>query len=249
MGDTFCGNCGARMAEGQQFCTNCGQKKETVVENNVSEAIAQFNENLVQENKNKGIKKKLIIGISAAAAALVLLIVLITSLANKFDGTYVYVSGESDYTYTFREGSYWYETDDSQESGTYTISGKTVTLVKEGGSESSYTRKGSYLYGSKACYDEVFDWAASEQTLTKTASFKYDGDWVTYKCELTFYADGTYEFESKLGSGSIWVDVSEESGRYTAKSDRILLYPTGAACENTYLIVDGKVYDSVFKKQ
>ena len=249
MENTFCSNCGAEMVEGQQFCSNCGQKKEMVVDNEVSMAIAQFNENLVQEKKSKGLKKWLAIGIPAAAATLVLLIVLIVSLSNRFGGRYVYASGGTGYTYTFDKGRYWYTTEDDQETGTYSVNKKIVTLTDEDGNTSTYARKGKFLYGTKACYDELFNSHASEQTFTKTSSFKYNGDYLTYKCEFVLYADGTYSFESKLGSGSVWVDVSEDYGRYQVQKDRILLYPDGETHVETYLIIDGKVYDSVFKKQ
>lgn len=48
-----CGKCGSPLAEGQEFCGKCGQKVGIVLDQNVSNAINQFNQNVAVKKKPK----------------------------------------------------------------------------------------------------------------------------------------------------------------------------------------------------
>lgn len=51
---TNCGKCGAPLTEGQEFCAKCGQKVGVILDQNVSNAINQFNANIKPDKPKKG---------------------------------------------------------------------------------------------------------------------------------------------------------------------------------------------------
>lgn len=244
--ENICSKCGAELSDDQEFCAKCGQKKGVALDTNVSSAIAQFNEGLTKKKKNKGLKIALFVSIPCV---LVVVAIIVVSLLNAFGGKYVYVSSDSNYSYTFEDGEYKYKSDDSSEEGTYQKEKNTITLTDEDGDETVFIRKGSYLYGREAYYEEKLESGSKvSQTLTKTNSFTYKGDRITIKSELELSSDGTYKYEMTMGSGSTWVDTSDESGKYEIDDDVLKLSPSGESYDKIYLIVNGRVYDSVYKK-
>lgn len=68
-----CLNCGADLEPGQDFCPKCGQRAGSVVENNVSAAINQFNAGVDKKNN----KKKFIPIIIAVVAIIAIVLVLL----------------------------------------------------------------------------------------------------------------------------------------------------------------------------
>lgn len=242
----LCSKCGAELADDQEFCSKCGQKKGVSIDTNVSSAIAQFNEGLTKKKKNKGLKIALFISIPCVLIAVA---IFVFSILNAFGGKYVYVSSDSNYSYTFDDGEYKYKSDDSSEEGTYKKEKNTITLTDEDGDETVFVRKGAYIYGREAYYEEKLDSGTKvNQTLTKTNSFTYKGDNITIKSELKLSSNGTYKYEMTMGSGSTWVDISDESGNYVIDDDVLKLSPSGESYDKIYLIVNGRVYDSVYKK-
>lgn len=244
--ENICSKCGAELSDDQEFCAKCGQKKGVALDTNVSSAIAQFNEGLTKKKKNKGLKIALFVSIPCV---LVIAAIIVVSLLNAFGGKYVYVSSDSNYSYTFEDGEYKYKSDDSSEEGTYQKEKNTITLTDEDGDETVFIRKGSYLYDRETYYEEKLESGSKvSQTLTKSNSFTYEGDRITIKIELKLSSDGTYKNEMTMGSGSTWDDISDESGKYEIDDDVLKLSPNGENYDKIYLIVNGRVYNSVYKK-
>lgn len=83
--DYKCPQCGAEQAQGQAFCPYCGTKNERSNTENVSEVISQFNEGVVNQEKKKRKKTKIIVGV------IVTLIILIA----VFLGIYVFFNNKA----------------------------------------------------------------------------------------------------------------------------------------------------------
>ena len=56
-----CGKCGAELEDGHEFCPKCGQKAGLYIDDNISYAVNQYNEN-IEKQKDKAKKKPLIVG-------------------------------------------------------------------------------------------------------------------------------------------------------------------------------------------
>ncbi len=110
-GIVVCAFCGTELTENKVFCTNCGHKKgETYSPQpnspQVSDAISQFNQNIVQQEKKKKSKSK----------ALVVILIIVGILAAAAIGGYVHLNGmaesiideikSSDPSYTIIESNY-----------------------------------------------------------------------------------------------------------------------------------------------
>jgi ribosomal protein S27AE len=244
--ENLCSKCGAELLDDQEFCTKCGQKKGVALDTNVSSAIAQFNDGLTKKKKNKGLKVALFVSIPCVLIAASIIVV---SLLNSFGGKYVYVSGDSDGSYTFDDGEYKYKYDDTTKEGTYQKEKNTITLTDEDGDKTVFIRKGDYIYNREVYYEEKLESGSKvSQTITRSTSFTSNGERITIKSELKLSSDGTYKYELTMGSGSTWIDVSDQSGKYEIDDDVLKLSPSGKSYDEIYLIVNGRVYTSVYKK-
>ena len=241
-----CAGCGAQMAEGQEFCSSCGQKATVAVAPEFANAVDQFNQNVVAPQKKK-FKPMTIIAIAIAA---ILVVVVGSKLVNNFDGEYLYVSGDSYYSYTFEDGEYEYESDDDSEEGTYEVDKDSVTITDEDGDETEFIRVGKYICNKKTRYENDIDVDCDEeQTLEKNSDFTYKGYSYEAKIQLTLYEDGTYEYTFDLHGSYSSSNISEEEGEYRIEGNKLILSPDGEDHEEILLIVDGKVHDSVYEKQ
>ncbi len=95
---SFCGKCGAELQNGQEFCAKCGQKVGLTIDQNVNNAINQFNSTIqstTDDKKKKDKKKPLII----VAVILVIVIALIAlsggGSKSDFNTMYSSIAGES----------------------------------------------------------------------------------------------------------------------------------------------------------
>lgn len=237
-----CTNCGATLGEGQEFCASCGQKVGT------SSMIDQFNAGIEQQQKKKsGLKKLLMFGIPA----LVILIVVLLKLGGGFEeGTYNNVTTGSEETYTFEDGSYTYKTEDDTETGSYEVDGKEATITVEDGDDIVFVQHGEYIYKKESHYEQkIPDGDTFNQTVSVENSITLKGSTYDLKAVWEFSKDGTYTWETTLGLGSYTSTMSEAEGTYERDGDLLILSPNGEDNSKTYLVIDGLMYYSVYKKQ
>lgn len=246
MENSFCTKCGSQIEANQKFCAHCGQKVGLGLDSDVSHSIAQFNAELGKKKKNKVLKVGLGIGIPCIV---IILAVILFKVLTAVGGTYTCVSSQSENSYTFEKGKYQYKSEDERENGNYKVSGNKIILVDEEKDEDVYRRKGPYIYAEESCYEQkIASGATVDQILSKTASTSYKGTVIEVKISLKLYADGTYKYVSTLSADSYSEDIQNIDGKYKKEADKLILYPEDEEGANTYLIVDNKVYYSVYKK-
>ena len=172
-------------------------------------------------------------------------------MSGSFKGKYVYVSGDSSSYYNFEDDYYIYKTSDDTERGKYKVDKDQVTLTDSDGDDTILYRDGKYLFRSKVHYDEKLqDGNTVNQSLTKSASTKYEGYTLAINQELALKSDGTYTYTMEMTYIGVTLgDKVTESGTYERSGNKLILSPKGENYTKTLIIKDGIVYDDVFMKE
>lgn len=141
-----CTRCGAELTEEQIFCPHCGQKNDLHIAEDVSDAIAQFNQGIVKQAKKKKKKTKLQI----------VLLIIVGIIVAGVVGLYIFFNGQveeiideinsSSPSSTTIEADYKALTPVGQ----FLFRGKIIDAFIDEVSDNAYTSSSSYLVNESA---------------------------------------------------------------------------------------------------
>lgn len=250
----ICGKCGVELADGQEYCPKCGQKVGLTIDEHVLSATDRFNASVGEKRKSK----KIILAIAIPVVLVAVGLLVFSLLSGSFKGKYVNVSyllssnstSNSNY-YNFEDDSFIYTSSDGTEQGNYKVEKDKVTLSVSGEDDKIFYRDGKYLFNSDIHFDEkIQDGKTVNQSLTKSASTKYQGYILAYTIELTLKSDGTYTLTTYMTYDGVAIsDDVKDSGTYKRSGNKLILSPKGENYTKTLIIKDGIVYYVVFMRE
>lgn len=266
MENKHCKKCGAELLEDQKFCTGCGEPVDSPI------GIKPHNKKI-----NKIIL--LIAAVAIVITGIFVFVYLkLGSFKGKYiyintDGE----TNRIEY-YEFFDNYYIYNVGNKTIKGTYEVEKDRIILTDDSNNHMVLFRDGKYIFLSDLFYPErIGDGETISQTLThdvkteedeektyetidqvpdgtyEKISLKSDGrySWTTTtvtsiktKCEYTF---GWRRYEYDCYKPETTTDV--ELGTYSRNKNEIILKPQGEDFSRTYIVKDGLVYYSVFKKE
>lgn len=198
-------------------------------------------------------KKKKIIFAVIAVAVIALFFVFKDSIL-PFSGTYEDINNGT--VFSFNGDTYVQTTDDTTYTGTFTKSGKRITLMKdEDTGNLNFVKKGNLLYREDDFVSaEVFDTSSGyvNQDLTFNFSMSLDSSEGSYGSLTVIYSlesDGTYERYGTIGINGKGGTVHSGSGTYSIQNDFLVFCDDDGGEPLRYLIVDGHVYMFVYEKK